>query len=79
MTLPPRKRRWPFVIGGLVLLLALVGGYVYYNPFWLIDRGVNTYMRVHAVADGHVDVDGNRIHYFEAKPTGTGQIGRAHV
>lgn len=67
-----KRRRWHFVLGGLVVLLALLCGYVYYNPFWLIDRGVNSYLRVHAVASSSVYVDGNRIHYLEAKPAGSG-------
>ncbi len=76
---PPVKRRhWPLIVGGLLLLVMLACGYVYYNPFWLIDRGVSTYMRAHAVTSSHVDVEGNRIHYLEAKPP-TGSPDRSIV
>lgn len=48
---------------------------MYQNPFWLVDRGVHVYLRTHGVTDHDVDVNGNRIHYLEARPA-TGGIDR---
>lgn len=71
--LPRRRRpRWPLAVVGSVLLVFVFAGFVYYNPFWLVDRGVNAYLRAHSVLDRHVEVDGNRIHYLEARPSATG-------
>ncbi len=65
---PRRPRPWltaSLIVLGLVLCAV---GYVAYNPFWLIDHSVDTYLRTHGVEHAHVTVDGYRIHYLEAKP-----------
>ena len=69
-----KGRRWGlgrilFATAALLFLSLLpLVGYVYYNPFFLIDRGTSAYLRVHHVFSRWVQVDGNRIHYLEAVP-----------
>jgi abhydrolase domain-containing protein 6 len=66
-----RRRIWPWVLGAFLLVLFAAYAFLYYNPLWLVDRSVDTYLRGHGVQHAYVDVNGNRIHYLEAKPKGT--------
>lgn len=59
----------------LLVVAALVAAscaYVYWNPFWLVDRSVNLYLRGKGIQHHYVMVNGYRIHYLEAKPAGNG-------
>lgn len=66
------RAKWPFVLGGLFVVLLVGAVAIYQNPFWLIDRGVHAYLRTHAVQDRETYVEGSRIHYLEALPKGSG-------
>ncbi len=61
------RPRWLLVLLALLLAVVCAGGFVLWNPFWLLDRSVHLYLEQHGVLDGYVLVDGNRIHYLEAK------------
>ena len=73
MTAPSRRRRWPYTVAVGALLLCIAVALLYENPFWLIDRGVQVYLRTHRVEDHYVEVDGRRLHYLEAQPAAGGQ------
>lgn len=76
---PARPRRIWLKLGLLLLVpLLALAAYVFYNPFWLIDRGVGVYLRTHSVQSRFMDVDGYRVHYLEAAP-GRGQVERPLV
>ena len=52
-----------------VVALALVSGLLlYFNPFWLIDRGTDVYLYKNHIQNHEILVDGHRIHFLEALP-----------
>jgi pimeloyl-ACP methyl ester carboxylesterase len=57
-------------IAGAIVLLAVVGGGAFYwNPLWVHDQMIRYHLWREGVRSKYVQVDGNRIHYFEAMPT----------
>ena len=57
-------------IAGAMVLLAVVGGGVFYwSPLWVNDQRIRYHLRQEGVRSAYVRVDGNRIHYLEALPT----------
>ncbi len=66
------RKIWLWIAGGVVLLVIASAGYLYHNPFWLIDRSVSTFLRVHGVKSRYAQVNGHRIHYLEAAPVAPG-------
>ncbi|MGD0889251.1 MAG: alpha/beta hydrolase [Acidobacteriaceae bacterium] len=57
-------------LAGIVLLLfALVaGGTFYWNPLWVNDQQIRYHLWRAGVRSEYIDVDGHRIHTFEAAP-----------
>jgi pimeloyl-ACP methyl ester carboxylesterase len=54
---------------GLLLAVALVGGLTFYfEPLWVNDQIIRLHLRGQNVQSEYVDVDGYKIHYFEAVP-----------
>ena len=54
---------------GLVVMLGLAGGITFYlKPLWVSDQMIRMHLRVQNVQSEYVDVDGYKIHYFEAVP-----------
>ncbi len=69
------RGRWPRWISILLVLVALslcIVGFIAYNPFLLIDHTVDAYLRTHGIQHRQVAIDGNNIHYLEAKPQSPG-------
>lgn len=54
------------------MLAVVCFAYLYENPFWLIDHGTALYLRKNHVQQHDVMVEGHRIHYLEALPSGGG-------
>lgn len=52
----------------LFLLLCIVAGVFYYNPVWVNEEYIRYELWRHGVHSNTVEVDGHRIHYFEAAP-----------
>lgn len=67
-----RRRAWPYLLAAFLVLVIAIAGLVYEDPFWFVDRGVHLFLRAHGVQDHYVEVDGQRLHYIEALPQGTG-------
>ena len=60
-------------LSGILLLLvvatAIAGGVTFYTqPLWVNDQMIRVNLRVQNVQSEYVDVDGYKIHYFEALP-----------
>ncbi len=72
MTIPHRRRRWVSSAVVCVVLLCVAAALLYQNPFWIIDRSVQVYLRAHRVEDRYSSVDGFRLHYLEAEPATPG-------
>lgn len=72
MTASRRSRRWISLAAGCAVLLCAVAALLYQNPFWIIDRSVQVYLRAHRVEDRYATVDDNRLHYLEAQPSTPG-------
>ena len=53
----------------LLLLLGLGGALTFYlEPIWVSDQVIRAHLRVQNVQSKFIDVDGYKIHYFEAVP-----------
>jgi len=53
----------------VLLLAAVVGGLTFYlQPLWVADRMIGLHLRAQNVRSKYIDVDGYKIHYFEALP-----------
>jgi pimeloyl-ACP methyl ester carboxylesterase len=53
----------------VVLLVTLAGGLTFYlEPLWVSDQIIRIHLRGQNVQSEYVDVDGYKIHYFEAVP-----------
>ncbi len=65
-------RRHPVRTGliALVTLVLVVVGVGYREPLWLIDQVVRLHLWRAGVESRYVTVDGERIHYLEARPAG---------
>ena len=62
-------KRTLIVLGSLSLSLATVAALVFYlNPLWVNDLAVRNHLRRQHVLSQYVQVDGYKIHYFEARP-----------
>jgi pimeloyl-ACP methyl ester carboxylesterase len=57
------------IAGAIVLLAVVSGGVFYWNPLWVHDQMIRYHLWREGVRSKYVQVDGNRIHYFEAMPT----------
>ncbi len=66
------KRGFISVLMCVAVVVVALGGYVYWNPYWLIDHSVNLYLKEKGIQHRYVMVDGYNIHYLEAKPEGSG-------
>jgi pimeloyl-ACP methyl ester carboxylesterase len=54
---------------GLLVLAGLAGGITFYfEPIWVNDEVIRLHLRGQNVQSEYVDVDGYKIHYFEAVP-----------
>ncbi len=52
-----------------VFLCVLVGGVVFYRqPLWVNDQLIRMHLRYAGVQSKYIEVDGYKIHYFEARP-----------
>ena len=61
--------RWILRMLLVLLLVALAGGLTfYYEPLWVNDQIIRMHLRGQNVQSEYVDVDGYKIHYFEAVP-----------
>jgi len=58
--------------GLLVVLFLLVAGTFYFNPLWVVDQLIRWKLSQQHVKSEYVQVDGYRIHYFEAMPAAGG-------
>lgn len=57
------------VLVGLLVVLGLAGAITFYfEPLWVNDQVIRSHLRVQNVQSEYVDVDGYKIHYFEAVP-----------
>ena len=66
------KRAHISVLMCIAVVVIALGGYVFWNPYWLIDHSVNLYLKEKGIQHKYVTVDGYNIHYLEAKPAGGG-------
>lgn len=67
-----RKRLLTVCAITLVALGLPVAFGLYYNPFWLIDRGTDLYLYKNGIQHRQMLLAGHRIHYLEAIPPGPG-------
>ena len=52
-----------------VVVLVLACGFIFYRyPLWVNDQVIRYHLWRSGVRSAYVEVDGNRVHYFEAKP-----------
>jgi len=75
MTVATERKKWHWwqpVVWLLLLLLAGTFATIAWNPFLLIEGGLNVQLFFSGVQQKFVDVDGYRIAYLEKKPTGNG-------
>jgi pimeloyl-ACP methyl ester carboxylesterase len=56
------------IVGAVVLLAVVGGGVFYWNPLWVNDQRIRYRLWREGVRSEYVDVDGSRIHYLEALP-----------
>ena len=62
-------KRTLVVLGSLLFTLATAAALVFYiNPLWVGDLAVRNHLRPQHVLSQYVQVDGYKIHYFEARP-----------
>jgi len=52
----------------LFILLCIVAAVFYYNPVWVNEEYIRYELWRHGVHSNSIEVDGHRIHYFEAAP-----------
>lgn len=62
----PRRFSWRNVLLSLVCVGLILAGLFVYNPFWIVNRSTDLYLRIAGVKQRDVTVDGNHIHYLEA-------------
>jgi len=61
--------RWVLRLVLVLLLVALAGGLTFYfEPLWVNDQIIRLHLRGQNVQSEYVNVDGYKIHYFEAVP-----------
>jgi pimeloyl-ACP methyl ester carboxylesterase len=61
--------RWILRIAAALLVVVLAGGLTfYYQPLWVNDQIIRLHLRGQNVQSEYVEVDGYKIHYFEAVP-----------
>ena len=65
-------RRWLWVVGVVVGLLLICGLAFYRAPLTVSDTLIRLHLREQHVMSEYVDVDGYKIHYFEAIPSRRG-------
>lgn len=61
-------RRFWRGLAGLVLLLLIAGAVFYWNPLWVNDQQIRYSLWRHGVRSSYVEVDGHRLHSYEAAP-----------
>lgn len=66
------KRGFISVLMCVAVVVVALGGYVFWNPYWLIDHSVNLYLKEKGIKHKYVMVDGYNIHYLEAQAEGSG-------
>jgi pimeloyl-ACP methyl ester carboxylesterase len=60
-------------IAGALLFLVVVGGLLFHRyPLWFLDRPIYFHLWRAHVQSKYVDLGSNRLHYYEAAPTGGG-------
>ena len=56
-------------VTGVAVLLGIVGGVTFFlQPLWVNDQLIRMHLRQQNVESKYIDVDGYKIHYFEALP-----------
>lgn len=68
-------------LGGVILVLALLaGGMLFLQPLWVNDNLIHYKLWRQHVRSESIEIEGNRVHYFEAMPsTAAGAPGAGHV
>lgn len=56
------------VVAAVVVVAVLGGLFFYFNPLWFSDQQIRFHLWREGVRSEYVDVDGYRVHYFEALP-----------
>jgi len=61
--------KWVRILVVLLVVVGLAGGITFYlEPIWVNDQVIRLHLRGQNVQSEYVDVDGYKIHYFEAVP-----------